>query len=73
MDVPLAPAPQLVRAFRLLKEGQSASSISDEDIREIMMTGELYVFRVADSALGFQQLIITILEERRRAIVAGRG
>jgi hypothetical protein len=40
---------QIVRAFRVLKEGHSAAGITDDDIREILTTGDLYMFSVAES------------------------
>ena len=66
----LGVAVQIARSFRLLKDGQSATLITDEEIREILTTGEVYLFSVADSSLGLQQLIVTILEERRMALEA---
>ena len=46
------------------------SSISDDDVREIMTKGELYLYNVASPALGLQQTIVTIIDEQREKLLA---
>ncbi len=44
------------------------TAIADEDVREIVSTGTLYLYRVTDPSLGLQQLILSIIDERRLAM-----
>jgi hypothetical protein len=64
---------QLARGFRAIIDGGSPSAIADEDVREILTTGTTYLYRVADPALGLQQLIITIVEEMRHELELRRA
>jgi hypothetical protein len=54
-------------------EGTSPSTIADDDVREIMSKGELYLYNVASPALGLQQLIVTIVDHQREVLYQKLG
>jgi hypothetical protein len=64
---------QLATAFHAVEEGLDVQSIADEDIREILSAGTTYLYRVTDSPFGLQQLIISIVEERRLELMRQGG
>ena len=81
MSLPLYPCVppcflQLARAFKGVQEGVSAGTIADDDVREILTKGQLYLYNVASPALGLQQLIVTLIDEQRERLLgalAGEG
>ena len=54
--------PQVARAIH---ESTRPEDMVDPDLREIMQDGSLYVYSVSGSALGLQQLLLTIISEQR--------
>ena len=67
-SVPPLVLVQVARAFRMIEEGGLLSSVPDPDVREILSKGEVYLYNVAGTSLGLQQLIVTIVEEQRELI-----
>ena len=60
---------QLATAYRAVEEGMDVQSVTDEEIREILSNGITYLYRVTDPPLGLQQLILSIVEERRNELL----
>jgi hypothetical protein len=49
------------------------NTVGDEEIREILTHGITYLYRVTDSPMGLQQLILSIVDERRIELLALRA